>query len=94
MSRLLDEDSDESFLGYCAIHSQTDRALFHWTDVARLYRLAGEPLDADIPEDGAPNVFWAMHEDEAQPLIKKARERLRDAENGHEWDGPIFPPEG
>ena len=64
--------TDEQFLGYCDIHCETPRALFSYEDCVRLYRLAGHDV-ADPTTQG----FHAMHEEEAKPLIAKARERLR-----------------
>ena len=68
------EWSDEFFIGYCDIHCETPRALFSYEHCVRLYRLAGhEVADPETPG------FHAMHAEEAKPLIKKARERLKEA---------------
>jgi hypothetical protein len=64
---------DGFFIGYCDIHCETDRALFSYEHCVRLYRLAGHDVD-----DPTTQGFHAMHEAEAKPLIKQARERLRD----------------
>jgi hypothetical protein len=65
------EWTDDFFLGYVAIHCETDRALFSFEHCVRLYRMAGH----DVPDPTTPG-FHAMHEDEAKPLIAKARERI------------------
>jgi hypothetical protein len=68
-----DDWPDTEFLGYCDIHCETPRALFSYEHCVRLYRLAGHDV-ADPTTQG----FHAMYADEAKPLIKTARERLRD----------------
>lgn len=67
-------DDDERFIGYCELHSRTERALFHRQHVERLFALAGEPANL------TPNLQWfTMREDVADPLAKLARERLKEA---------------
>lgn len=63
--------TDERFLGYCDIHSQTDRALFHSDQVTRLYKLANEQVPAMTK-----GAFYALHHWDAAPLIVKARKAL------------------
>lgn len=67
-----EEWSDEEFLGYVEIHSCTDRALFHRDHVLRLYKLA----HVETPDLGHGSWF-ALFQDVADPLTKKARGRLR-----------------
>lgn len=40
--------TDTEFIGYCEIHSQTERALFNGPQVARLMRLAGKSHDGNV----------------------------------------------
>lgn len=63
--------TDDEFLAYVHHHSRTDRALFHRAHVVHLHVLAGERCPPCLPE------FVAMYADYADPLITKARERLR-----------------
>lgn len=70
--------SDEEFLAYCESHSETERALFCGSQVARLLRLAGDP--GDNAEE------WELHRAERwfsvdlSDLCKLARKR---GMNGH-----------
>lgn len=68
--------TDEDFLGYCDIHCETPRALFSREHIERLAKLAGGEWVWRNPH--AVPTFYALHAAEAKPLIKKARERLRD----------------
>jgi len=69
-----DPMNDESFLGYCDIHSRTPRALFSWEHAVRLHELAGE----SVMRGGAGDhpAFVAIPAHMADPLIEAARERL------------------
>jgi hypothetical protein len=69
------EWTDDFFLGYVALHAETERALFSPEHVRRLHELAGEP----VPEVSS---FVAMHTDYVKPRIAKARERLKKQESG------------
>jgi len=64
--------TDEDLLGYCEIHCKTERALFHHTDIERVYALAGCPRTFHPEYEDFVTVF----EDEMMPLIKLARERM------------------
>ena len=46
MSSRSEEMSDQEFIGYCEMHSMTERKLFSAEQIGRLAALAGE----DIPE--------------------------------------------
>lgn len=59
--------TDDSFLGYVELHSRTERALFHRVHVARLFKLAGKPEPAGLPE------WMSVREDVAIPLVRSAR---------------------
>jgi hypothetical protein len=64
--------TNEEFLGYFAIHCRTERALFSRDQVARLLRLSGD----DKPLGNTPN-WVSVYADVADPLILKARRRLK-----------------
>lgn len=66
---------DDEFLGYCHLHSRTERALFSGVDVARLYKLAGREKHA--PAGLNPQGFFTMREGIADPLVEMARKRAR-----------------
>lgn len=60
--------TDDELIGYCQIHCETPRALFHADHVNRMLVLAGrEPQDLEG--------FYSLHE-EMEELCKLARERL------------------
>ena len=63
--------NDEDLLGYFEIHSRTERALFHRSMVERLWALAGEPLEGMYGRQ-----FVEVHSDLADPLVRRARERM------------------
>ena len=65
----LSEMGDLDFLGYCAIHCQTPRALFSSRDCHRLAMLAGVEIETY-------GMFVEMHEDVAGPWIEEASKRL------------------
>jgi hypothetical protein len=65
------EDSDEHFLGYVDLHSQTPRALFHINDVKRFLKLAGRNDNISGPD------FMAMHDYEISDMLAEARKNLK-----------------
>ena len=67
-------DDDSRFIGYCEIHCQTERALFHARDINRMIVLAGSPVKplTGFQADG----FHSMHESMAE-LCQLARERQK-----------------
>jgi hypothetical protein len=70
----LDNDTDEGFLMYFWLHSETERALFSREHVLRLLKLANVPEGQyDIPMGR----FIAVHYDVAKPLIDRARRQLK-----------------
>jgi hypothetical protein len=70
------KDDDESFLGYCEIHSRTERALFSGAQIRRLLELADHKMHID-PLDLHDGMWLTMRSYLADPLIDRARERLR-----------------
>ena len=71
-----DTFTDEELIGYCRIHSQTQRALFHEMHVVRMLRMAGREEEAkSIEEDGMG--FYSIHEDEMEPIAKAADEYIK-----------------
>ncbi len=69
--------TDEELIGYCEIHCETERALFHANDINRMFVLAGEP---------DPNLtgWYSVHE-EMEELCKKARKRMKGQEKKALW---------
>jgi len=60
-------ETEERFLGYVSIHSETDRALFHETDINLLLELAG---------DARRVTGWmSLHSEDAKHFIARARQR-------------------
>jgi hypothetical protein len=68
-------ESDESFLGYVEIHSQTERALFHRDHVVRFLKLAGIWGEGNAAKYYLPD-FSSMHWSDIEPTMKLARRRL------------------
>lgn len=66
--------SDDEFLSYCEVHSETPRAMFHIDHIRRLHELAGAENEKIAK---ATTDFYHFPEYLAQPLVEKARERLR-----------------
>ncbi len=66
-------DTDESLIGYCELHCETERALFNGSHINRMLELAGHPKGfiRQVPADG----WYSMHEDMAK-LCELARARL------------------
>lgn len=63
--------TDEDFLGYVSLHSETERALFHREHALRLIRLSGSAL----PKHQLPE-WLSIHARVAKPLVNQARCRL------------------
>lgn len=71
-----DNFTDEELIGYCRIHSQTQRALFHEMHVVRMLRMAGREEEArSIEEDGMG--FYSIHGDEMEPIAAAADEYIK-----------------
>lgn len=71
-----DNFTDEELIGYCRIHSQTQRALFHEMHVVRMLRMAGREEEAQsIEKDGMG--FYSIYEDEMKPIADAADEYLK-----------------
>lgn len=66
------EWSDEEFLSYVSIHSETPRALFSADMVERLYELAGQ----ECVWDGPRPAFFPVHAPLANNLVQAARNRM------------------
>ena len=66
---------DEIFLGYCEIHAATERAAFSGWQIRRLLELADHKTHID-PLDLHDDQWFTMRSCLADPLIKRARERL------------------
>lgn len=67
-------DTDEELLGYFLIHSMTDRAMFHWSQVWRLLELAGKnPPEREEGDDE----FFPICFSEAESLAADVRARLK-----------------
>lgn len=64
--------TDEDLLDYTLIHSRTDLHLFAAGHVRRLADLAGIPVQAYLP------AFMGIDQWDAEIIVKRARERLRD----------------
>jgi len=64
----------EELIGYCELHCETPRALFHSKHINEMIRLAGYPKNF-VREIQVDN-FFSMHEDMAE-LCKLARARLK-----------------
>jgi hypothetical protein len=68
------DNTDEEFLIYVELHSETERALFSREHVLRLLKLADVSKgEYNIPMGG----FIAVHYDVAKPLIERARRQLK-----------------
>lgn len=64
----MDDRSDEDFLTYCYIHSETPRALFSANQIVRLCELA----KTKVPE--IPDSTWhSVHSHVVHPLVQRAR---------------------
>lgn len=64
---------DNELIGYCDIHSETERALFHGKHVNRMLELAGR--DERVPEEQ----FYSLH-DEMKELVRAARALRRNSQ--------------
>ena len=81
---------DDHFLGYCNLHSRTERALFSPDHVNRLFDLAGDE------RAGRCEMWVSMGPDFVDPLVDAAMGRLKSnpskvvdmdfgCECGHRW---------
>jgi hypothetical protein len=66
--------TDDELLGYAQLHSRTERALFHKGHVRRLLELAGRK----VPDMLDQREFWSIDQYDMDPLVKEARERIKD----------------
>jgi hypothetical protein len=64
--------TDDEFLGYVLIHSETELHLFSGAQIKRLCELAGAP----VPSIGDAD-WYGVEQWTAEPLVKKAYERMR-----------------
>ncbi len=65
---------DRQLIGYCALHCETDRALFVGKHVNRMIELAGFPESfvREVPENE-----WFQVKEPMEELCKLARERIK-----------------
>lgn len=77
---------DEEFLNYVDAHSRSERALFSGEHLIRLRELSGMFLTAmgGINPDG----FYALHDDQALPMVRRAREKLLATKAAHRMMSP------
>ena len=64
--------SDEDLIAYCDRHAETPRALFHASQIRRMFELAGQEPPREVVHN--PNGFWSMHHD-MKELVAQARAR-------------------
>jgi hypothetical protein len=72
------EWSDEEFLSYVSIHSETPRALFSANMVERLYEMAG----LECIWGGPRPAFFPVHAPLANNLVQEAHKRIREQNRG------------
>lgn len=65
---------DESLIGYCELHCQSERALFKGVDINRMLALAGHP--AGFAQSVPADQFMSVHEP-MEELCRLARTRLK-----------------
>lgn len=63
---------DEDLIGYCELHSSTERAMFSKDQINRMIALAGFP--EDFPKE--VHLPWYSVHGEMKELCKLARERM------------------
>lgn len=68
--------SDEEFIGYCSLHSRTERALFHRDHVRRMAALAGDEALLERLSAGDAPEWFSVNEYVVAPLVTQARARL------------------
>ncbi len=68
----------EEFLGYCKIHSESERALFHIIQVNAICKMAGYPI-YDINDKLTSN-FYPIHESEMNEILEIIRNRKNSIE--------------
>lgn len=83
-------ESDEDFLSYVYYHSETERHLFSRDHVVRLFRLAGAE---GAVQPAQLSDFVGVNAEMAQPLVAKARERLRGEAKSEMLDSSPSAPE-
>jgi len=67
-------ESDESLIGYCEIHCETERALFHVTQINEMIKLAGYPKG--FMKEISGEDFYSLH-GPMEELCKLARARIK-----------------
>lgn len=65
--------TDREFIGYCATHCKSERALFVGRDVNRMLRLAGHPNGFVA---GVPDGEWFSLHEPMEELVRHAERRL------------------
>ena len=71
----MSEMTDDELIGYCEIHCETPRALFHFGHINRMIKLAGFPENYPRELDGSIE-WYSMHEDMSY-LCEQARQRTK-----------------
>lgn len=74
--------TDEEFIGYCRIHSDTELALFNGPQVARMIRLAGEPEELATVWESRGSQYWRSLD--LSDLCDKASLRAVTQEHDHD----------
>lgn len=64
---------DNEFISYCESHSETERSGFVPDHIARMYRLAGNPTEAEAWEARPLNIISV----DLRPLCQIARARMK-----------------
>ena len=72
------EMTDKELIGYCSLHCETPRALFHGKHINRMLKLAGFP--ADFVRAVSPDEWVSVHEP-MQELCTLARAKIKEEEN-------------
>lgn len=68
--------TDEELPGYARIHCRTERALFHAGHLRRLFELAGMSIPSELV---GSNGFFAVHEDQMDPILEAIEKQKRKA---------------
>ena len=68
------EMSDKELIGYCDIHCETPRALFHRDQVNRMLALAGHPKN--FAYEVSKYQEWLSVHEEMKELCELARKRI------------------
>lgn len=82
MTKLLSNfKTPEELIGYCMIHSETERHLFNGAQLIDLINLSGDGNAARID----PKRWYSPEESDVKAACKKARERLKKSIDISDW---------